>query len=299
MKTTTRFRLFCVFFLSYLVFPQSLLCRDPDAENAFLWKTRIGECTVWIAGTIHVGRETHPEVPAAFLEAIRSSDRVILEIADDFVSLEGKLSDYIQKDSLPEERYFRNTLDQGSKDRIVEVMGKDKFYEYDRYNAWVLITRLSVQKMKLMGYEPSFGVDRLIREQAFREGKEIIGLETAEEQFEVLEFELPYEVQVSLLAKLAGNLRVMAEQEAVMCDAYYSGQGQKFEEIFNAGFDFNNPGEEAAYSKVFAERNSKWASTLVDLLGQSSGTFFVAVGAGHLFGPGNLLDCLREKGIRL
>jgi uncharacterized protein YbaP (TraB family) len=107
---------------------------------------------------------------------------------------------------------------------------------------------------------------------------------------------MPYEVQVKLLEKTADEMVEAAEKEALLCECYFNGDIPGFERIFLERFDLDNPAKKAAYTRIFSERNEKWAGRLEEMAGQCSGTVFVAVGAGHLFGPDNLLECLQEKG---
>lgn len=269
---------------------------DRSTNHPFLWETDIAGCKIYIAATVHVGRKDHPAIPEAFLEPLMASDGIILEIAEDFRSLRGLMLDYLRKDSLPEEKYFRHVLGPATKEKIVKVMGEEDFLLFDRYNAWILVTQLSVNKMKVMGYEPSLAVDRMIRERAAKEGKDIVGLESPTDQFSLFEFDLPYEVQVKLLEKTADNMQEAAEKEALLYEFYFKGDVPGFERTFLERFDLDNPAQKAAYTRIFSERNEKWAGQLEEMAGQCSGTFFLAIGAGHLFGPDNLLECLQEKG---
>jgi uncharacterized protein YbaP (TraB family) len=275
---------------------QNLSGRDPESCNVFLWETHIEACTIFIAGSVHVGKKDSYPLQDTYLEHLEGSDIIILEVAEDFENIGNRMSEYIQKDRLPEDKYFRYTLSQVTKDRIIEILGTDQFHKFDQYNAWVLITQLSVNKMRLLDYDPSLAVDSYFRDLAVASGKEILGLESVDEQFRLLEFDLPYNVQLKIIEHSVDNIQMAAEKEGVLYDAYFNNQVGKFEAYFTERFDFEDPGEKAVYNKVFAERNKTWAASLEDLATKQHGTIFVAVGAGHLFGPGNLLECLREKG---
>lgn len=96
-----------------------------------------------------------------------------------------------------------------------------------------------------------------------------------------------------------GNVVNEAEKEGALLDAFFNNQVEEFGEIFTSKFNFDNPVEQEAYNKVFSQRNKTWSTKLEEIANKHHGTVFVAVGAGHLFGPGNLLDCLREKGYEI
>ena len=290
----------CLFILAIaslsLTNSQILIGGDSDSGNFFLWETHINGATIYIAGSVHVGKTGSYPLDKPYMRCLSGSDKLILEIEEDFETINTRMMDYIRKDHLPENKYFRDNLNQDSKDKIIEILGIDKFHKFDQYNAWVLITQLTVNKMRLLDYEPSLAVDRYIRDQAVSEGKEIMGLEEIEEQFKLLEFDLPYEVQLKVIEGTINNIREAAEKEAVLYDAYFNNQLEIFEEAFTKRFDLENPAESAVYNKIFIERNKTWVSRLEELVDNTNETVFVLVGAGHLFGQENLLDCLREKG---
>ena len=296
MKTKMQSLLPLAVILLILSLPQPLSGTDPGSDDPFLWEAHMNACTILVAGIVHVGKlESYP-VHDKYIEKLLSADKIIFEIAEDFETINEKQLKYIQKDRLPEDKYFRNTLDSGTKMKLIEILGEDKFHEYDQYNAWVLILHLAVNKLKLLGYDPALAVDKIFREQAVKSGKEIIGLETVEEQLDLFVFDLPYDIQLKIIKQSTANIQTSAEEEALLCDAYYKNQVVKFGEIFNSRFDSEDQKVNAVYNKIYANRNIAWANHLDELASQHNGTLFVAVGAGHLFGPGNLLECLKEKG---
>jgi len=50
------------------------------------------------------------------------------------------------------------------------------------------------------------------------------------------------------------------------------------------------------YESIYVERNTRWLPELQKLFEQP-GTYFVAVGTGHLIGEGGIIAMLKEKGI--
>ena len=52
----------------------------------------------------------------------------------------------------------------------------------------------------------------------------------------------------------------------------------------------------ASMDAMLKDRNENWAGQIEAML-KGSGVHFVAVGAGHIVGPDNLLDCLKLRGI--
>ena len=49
---------------------------------------------------------------------------------------------------------------------------------------------------------------------------------------------------------------------------------------------------------LLADRNARWASVIVRRMARP-GRVFVAVGAGHLVGPGSVVELLRKRGLKV
>lgn len=167
------------FIFSIILIPCNTFGKHPGSGDVFLWETRIDSCTLYIAGAVHVGRMDYYPPHDTYLKYLESVDVIVFEVPDSFQDLKDKMLSYIEKDRLPAEKYFRNTLDSGTIEQITKIMGTEQFHKYDQYNAWVLIIQLSVNKMRLLNYDPLLAVDKYIREKAVEKGKEIIGLENA------------------------------------------------------------------------------------------------------------------------
>jgi uncharacterized protein YbaP (TraB family) len=139
---------------------------------------------------------------------------------------------------------------------------------------------------------------RMAREQ----GDVVRGLETAEQQIEMLA-SAPEEQQ---LAELKALLAVPEEEfdasiremdEAVR--AWMKGDTKPLEEVSEKWRSGEDEALAAAtsYTLMIVRRNEDWAEQIAKLMA-GSGVAFVAVGAGHLVGPDSLQEKLRARGIR-
>ena len=52
------------------------------------------------------------------------------------------------------------------------------------------------------------------------------------------------------------------------------------------------------YQALITDRNNEWATEMVRVLDEEPGTFFVAVGVGHLVGPDSVQSMLEDQGHR-
>ncbi|MBS1616789.1 MAG: TraB/GumN family protein [Bacteroidetes bacterium] len=128
-----------------------------------------------------------------------------------------------------------------------------------------------------------------IMEQAQQSGKEIRGLESAEEQLEVMS-SIPSDSLSESIMQTADSFAQARAEYAQMLDAY---KRQDLPALYehiqhskdDAGMDMN---------LFLDERNKKWIPEMAQMM-QSKSTFF-AVGAGHLWGENGVISLLRKAG---
>lgn len=128
-----------------------------------------------------------------------------------------------------------------------------------------------------------------IMEQAQQGGKEILGLETAEEQLKVLSSIPSDSLSESIMQTADSFAQARADYEQML--AAYKRQdlptlyAQIQNSRDNAGMDMN---------LFLDERNKKWIPKMEQMM-QLKPTFF-AVGAGHLWGKAGVITLLRQAG---
>ena len=120
--------------------------------------------------------------------------------------------------------------------------------------------------------------------------KDIVELETADEQIEVLFNSLTLEKQVEILVKSVKEKEKGIEQMQKLDEAYLAGDLKKMEELYSEDEDMTEE-----YKKALVDtRNLKWVSKLNKLFETKSGV--VAVGCLHLVGETGLIKQLEKNG---
>ncbi len=156
----------------------------------------------------------------------------------------------------------------------------------------MLTTMYSVvqySKAKKLTKEPE-ALDIIIQKAGKKENKEIIALETADEQIEVLFNSLTLEKQAEILVKSVKEKEKGIEQMQKLDEAYLAGDLKKMEELYSEDEDMTEE-----YKKALVDtRNLKWISKLNKLFETKSGV--VAVGCLHLVGETGLIKQLEKNG---
>lgn len=123
-------------------------------------------------------------------------------------------------------------------------------------------------------------------------GKPIGAFETAEEQIRFFA-DLSPKLQMDLLHNSLDDYAKGPAQIKALITAWQAGNVAAIAKIVNLDMRRHYP---ELYKVLLADRNVAWAKQIEALLKQQ-GTFFVAVGAGHLAGPDSVQVQLRKLDI--
>lgn len=132
-------------------------------------------------------------------------------------------------------------------------------------------------------------LDQYLQDYGRANNKKIIGLETVEDQAEIL-FGHSIERQKELLLKSVVEAEKNSKESQKLY-AYYIAQNlEELEQLFIKSDDYSR--EEL--DQLLKNRNVKWVAQLPQLMKNQS--LFIAVGAGHLVGKDGLITRLRALG---
>jgi len=133
-------------------------------------------------------------------------------------------------------------------------------------------------------------VDILFQKKAKKSKKSVIGLETIEQQIDLLFNSLPLKLQAEILVKGVKEKEKGVELLKKMNEAYLAGDLVKIEALNNEDNDMT-----PELKKILIEdRNANWIKQLSTLIPTES--CFVAVGCMHLVGETGLINQLRKAG---
>ena len=164
------------------------------------------------------------------------------------------------------------------------------FEAIDIMKPWMASNLVAVGALSEIGFNPEAGVEKQLV--PLVEGKKIRGLETAQQQLEMLAG-LPEDTQLQMLKDSLSEMDEMLETINEMVKDWSVGDVDDLEEEFIDEMKAETP---AAYEIIIKNRNIDWANQIEDEL-KGSGTDFMAVGAGHLVGDDSVQAILKARGI--
>lgn len=263
-------------------------------DRALFWQVQSGSAIVYLLGSIHFADESFYPLREEIERAFHSSDHLVVEINIDeekaeryreLIRLKGSYrGDATIRDEISEDTYRQLDYRLNQLGMSLDMVHKQK-------PGVLVLTLTAVQVMK-MGFMPGLGIDAHFLRGAANTNKNIIELETVDEQLDVF---LNITDGDLLLREALFSLH---EAEMLMMDmilCWKKGdeaclEGILFEDALTRYPSFVN-----IYDILFFSRNEDMANDIRAFL-DSKGTYFVVIGAGHLVGEKGVPSLLREAG---
>ena len=147
----------------------------------------------------------------------------------------------------------------------------------------------SVAAGQSAGFLPQYGVDLTLLTQANQSGKPVQGLESAAFQLSLFT-EMDDAVVAEMIMEELDQLADLEGMFIQMRDLWLAGDTETLGNLINQSFT-----DEAIAEALLYQRNRNWVGRLGEIL-ETPGTYFVAVGTGHLAGYENFIQLLEEAG---
>ena len=240
----------------------------------------------YVVGTVH-SRDTRAfgQVPQ-LLEIIKGQDAVAGEL--DLTSAMGASLDLAMAMMMPEGKELADLYSKRKYKRVQEAVQQElgpMAMMAGRIKPFFLMAMLSETAMR---EDSAMVLDQYLEEKAKAMGKEVLGIETAEEQMAAVN-DLPLQEQADMLYELVEHDLYRADMDRMM-DAYAARDLDRLTKIATLGGLSDN-----FSARLLTDRNKVMAER-VDSLMQGGRTFLFALGAAHLPGDQGLLDHLRRMG---
>jgi uncharacterized protein len=266
---------------------------DVPADESLFWRIESAGAVVYLLGSIHVADEDLYPFPFHIENAFNESDYLVVEVNIAEIDQQ-EIVRLIQTHGMYGDD---TTLRAVVPDTVYEAV-RAEFREYglnilqfERMKPWVVAITLSQLQAVKFGYQPEHGVDMYFLSDA--EGMEIIELESAAEQISIFS-DLELDLQILLLKDFLYNLSMPRERIHELMDAYRNRDAEWIRNFVFESVDAH-PELKPLYEKLLDERNAHMADTIASFL-EREGTYFVVVGAGHLFGDIGIVALLGNKG---
>ena len=243
----------------------------------------------YLFGTIHLIEKEFFHFPDFLKEKINKSTNIIFEIPyQNSTNIRSLLL-------IPNNENIFSYLNENEKNKILKwssenlKMDENEFLEnYGNFKPFVLYQTIT----QLPFLDNSVSYEQEIYKIVKNSSKKIEGLETVEEQIELLD-KIPLEIQKKQLFfaidSTTKNQMILREMQL----AYKQQDLQKIEQWIK----IESKTSHFSVDDFIFKRNKKWITKIVSNINTNS--TFIAVGAGHLSGEEGLINLLKKEGFKL
>ncbi|HMP56361.1 MAG TPA: TraB/GumN family protein [Novosphingobium sp.] len=255
-----------------------------------LWKVADEDTTIWLFGTVHALPADLSWYRGEVAIAFEGSDELVTEI--DAVEPARMQAVVLEKAVLPRGQSLRDQLASDQRARLEDALRSLglPLATMDRFEPWYAAIALATLPIQRSGYVADHGVENVLATRARALGKPRGALGTPEYQLGLFD-ELPDEVQKRYLMEIVRALPELSGLLGRIVEAWTSGDADKLAVLMHEQED-----DPAIMEALMFRRNRAWADWIAARLEQP-GEVFLAVGAGHLAGPGSVQDELAARGV--
>lgn len=283
--------------LRRLVAPLALFCAllaGPVAASEArpaLWKVADEDTTIWLFGTVHALPADVAWYRGEVAIAFEGSDQLVTEI--DEVEPARMQAIVVDKAVLPRGESLREKLAPDQRARLEAALKTLDLPPamMDRFEPWYAAIALATLPIQRSGYVGANGVEAVLAARARDLGTPRGALETPEYQLGLFD-EMPDEVQKRYLMEIVTALPELSGLLGRIVEAWSAGDADKLAVLMHEQED-----DPEVMEALMFKRNRAWADWIKDRLTQP-GEVFLAVGAGHLAGPGSVQEELATRGVQ-
>jgi len=257
------------------------------AEKGLFWQMESPDGKIsYLFGTMHTDDNRVTEFSPTVIQALKNADTFMLEVADappaSLLQLpQGNLKQYLTEAE----------LDQIARLADIHVMPMDMAL---KMKPWLLAVLFDLPKP-----QTPFAQDLLLKAKAEELDKRVLGLESPQEHFGVMD-NLTTEEQLQMLRAVLKRSQKQKERDfEQLMKAYLAGDAEQVANMDDAMTRGVIPDAlwQRMRIKLLDERNVLMAARSLEQAKQ--GRVFIAVGAAHLAGKNGLIQAFRQAGFKL
>jgi uncharacterized protein len=270
-----------------------------SAQAQLLWEVKAprSKNVSYIFGTHHlISADYLKNIPKVF-NAFNASETVVGEIVLNNIDFTSKMQTMAM---MPKDTTYNDLLNDEDYELVnAELLKTFKIglKELGALQPQLILTLYTAAMHKsLSESENENYLDSYFQHAATEKGKEVMGLESVDEQIDMLFKGFSLKRQAQLLVETLKNRDNALQEVKKLNELYKTGNLDALYNMAKAGnnsFDFNA----FELNRMLDQRNIAWVETLDSLLREKS--CFVAVGALHLPGEQGIIKLLRKKGFKV
>jgi uncharacterized protein YbaP (TraB family) len=289
MNNNTNWRAACG--LAWLALALPSMAQQGD-HPVSMWKLEGSTNSIYLLGSVHLLRAKDHPLPSVIQQAYEDAETLIMELDMDDIDPVEAQSVLTQLGLIHDDRSLN------------DLMGPDRYAEAEKLansadiplamlaksEPWLAAITVEQLMLARIGFNPQYGIENHLMEQAGLDDKEIRGLETVQEQLQFLD-RMSLDAQRSLLLQ---SLKESVDIQTIMDELVHAWRHGDIAFMEDNMLDEMKQYPEL-YRTIVVNRNVSWLEQIEDLLDDQD-DYLVIVGALHLIGEDGLPSLLDERG---
>lgn len=263
-----------------------------EHRHAPVWMLSDADSTVFLAGSIHLLRETDLPMPEAFERVYLEAEELVFEIDMATMTNPGTAAEVRRLGSLPEGESLSSHFSETTISRLREYLVERGLpvNSFENCAPGMVFLLLSSFEASRQGARPEFGLETIYFGKSLRDHKPSRGLETLAFQISRLNGFEPAMME-DLINEALDESAKSGEKLDSIISAWRSGDEEKLASVILDDSSFTPQLKKA----LLTDRNRNWVPEIVKSLATDRDVLFL-VGAAHLVGDESVVALLREKG---
>jgi len=260
----------------------------------YLWRFDSASARVYLAGSLHVLKETLYPLPRQLEQAFLAADKIAVEVDTFNIDPDVMQQKVRQYALLRQDESLSTVLPPNILMELQTYLAGQgiDLRSVNQLKPAMLATQLAVTRLMSLGYLPQFGMEKHFLTRAGH--RPVLELETLDDQLNLIA-NPPLALQTEMLAETLDQIESIEPIIAQMIKAWLLGDEKEFMRLF----ELQN-GESEAYldfmERLLDKRNVAMADKIEGYL-TNQGTYFVMVGSAHLSGRESVVKILERRGL--
>lgn len=266
------------------------------APKPLLWKVSDKDNSLYLLGSFHLLRADDYPLSSDIDQAFAGAQKVVFEVPPAELTDPALALKMQQMAGYADGRTLKQVLPEDVRERMGQVLGVERLAQMDAMEPWFINLGLLIGISQQLGFQPEQGLDMHLARLAEAAQKPVSGLETADQQLQVLDG-TPMEEQI---AGLRDFFNKPGEVPKLLQETHTAWRNADVARLNALVIDEVRKETPVTYRIVNVERNDAWVPQLQQMLdGSKQGDVLVVVGAMHLLGEDGVVEKLRAKGYQV
>ncbi|MBD1390399.1 TraB/GumN family protein [Neiella sp. HB171785] len=267
-----------------------------NGASPALYLAEKGATRIYLLGSIHAGREDFYPLAPHIQQAFQDADELLLELTPDQMTPQHLQAAMMKYGVLGSPKPLQERMSAPTYEQIKAVIADVGLpaHQLIFMRDWAILIQLTVATVQQMGLAADQGVDQHFSALALKSGKPMRGLETLEQQFELLAS--MDELGAELLYKdFANELQYAKNWLQAVEAAWRNGDGKRLNALYT---EYDQRQQQAEFmSRLNRDRNKNWRDQLILL--PPGKTYMMVVGDMHIHADDSVLDFLKQSEFKI